>query len=459
MKITKLIKNFNPKLIIALTIIAVTWINFNITFWQSKKVIDHDVAFYYSYLPATFYYKDISQNFLKDTVNQNIENKYFAPPKTANGDYVFKSTIGMALSYFPFFTAAHFFAQTFNYEVNGYSEPYHFAIQFSSLIYFILGLIFLTKILQLYFPNNIVSATLFVITFGTNALYYLTVGGGMSHAVNFGLISCFIYYTIKWHQKVSLKRALLIGLIGGMVTLIRPINILVFLFFLLYNVKSFKGFSQKIKFFLKYKFRVLIIPITGFLIFLPQLFYWKFQTGSWFFNSYVGEHFFFNHPHVFYGLFSFRKGWLIYTPVMAFALIGIYTQYKAMKEFFYPVIFLVVIYVYVAFSWWCWWYGGSYGQRALIDIYPVLALPLAAILFNLQTASLNIKRVTYSLLTIFILLNLFQTMQAKWNTIHFDSMTKEAYLDAFLRLTKNPEREKFLKHPDIERARAGLEEY
>src|SRR6185436_10253555 len=118
-----------------------------------------------------------------------------------------------------------------------------------------------------------------------------------------------------------------------------------------------------------------MMAVLGILIFLPQLFYWKHQTGSWFFNSYLNEHFYFNNPHVFYGLFSFRKGWLVYTPIMFFALAGLYTLFKTMKEFFYPVLILFLLYIYVAFSWWCWWYGGSYGQRALIDIYPFLAVP------------------------------------------------------------------------------------
>ncbi len=428
-------------------------------FWNSEKVISHDVASYYSYLPSTFYYHDVSQNFLNDSVNKTIEAKYFWPSKSAEGNYVFKTTMGMGITYLPFFTAAHFFAKIFDYPVNGYSTPYHFAIQFSSLFYFVIGLLFLIKILQLYFSNSIVSLVIFCITFGTNTLFYLTVGGGMSHAVSFALIAAFIYYAIKWHKIPSVKYAVAIGLIGGLVTLIRPINILVFVLFFIYDIKSIKDIYPKIKFLLKNKFQLILMGILGALVFLPQLYYWHLQTGSWLYNSYVGENFYFGNPHIFYGLFSFRKGWLIYTPIMCFALLGIYNLYKNQREFFYPVLILFILYIYIAFSWWCWWYGGSFGQRALIDIYPLLAIPFAAFLTQLKNWNLFKKRITYSFLTLFILLNIFQTMQAKWNTIHFDSMTKEAYFDAFLRLTKNPEREKFLKHPDYDKARAGLEEY
>jgi len=452
-------KALKPKLIIVLTIISVTWVNFNITFWHTKHVIDHDVAFYYSYLPATFYYNDLSQNFLKDTVNGRIEGKYFGPPLAPNGNYVFKSTMGMSLTYFPFFVAAHYYAKIFDYKVNGYSEPYHFAIQFSSLFYFIFGLIFLIRILRLYFSDTVVTLTLLFITFGTNAFYYLTVGAGMSHAVNFGFISCFIYYSILWAKEPTFKNSLVIGLSGGLLTLIRPINILIFLFFFLYNVKSLNDFTQKFKLLFENKIKIFLIAVLGILIFIPQLIYWKHQTGSYFFHSYVGEKFFFANPHVFYGLFSFRKGWLLYTPIMMFSIIGLYYLYKQKKELFYPVLIFFLIYIYVTFSWWCWWYGGSYGQRPLIDIYPLLTIPFACFLVQLQNSILLKKRIVYSAMTLLLLLNIFQSMQAKWNTIHFDSMCKEAYFDAFLRLTKNPEREQYLKHPDIDKAKAGLEEY
>jgi hypothetical protein len=104
--------------------------------------------------------------------------------------------------------------------------------------------------------------------------------------------------------------------------------------------------------------------------------YWKYITGELFFNSYVGEQFYFNNSHVLKGLFGFRKGWLIYTPIMLFSILGIYFLRNQLKHFFASISITLFIYIFVIFSWWCWWYGGSFGQRAMIDIYPLLAIPL-----------------------------------------------------------------------------------
>lgn len=436
-----------------------TWVNFNITRWQKGNIINHDVNNYYSYLPAVFIEHDLSLSFLDDTLNKQQEARFYWPTKLPNGNKVIKGNMGMAITYLPFFTAAHMYCKLVNEPADGFSDPYHFAIQFSSLFYYLIGLLYLIRILKLYFNNRVIFITLLSITFGTNVIYYLTNGSGMAHPPDFGLIAAFIYYCIKWHKHQTFKFAIIIGLIGGLITLIRPINILVFLIFFLYNVNSIKDLNKKIKFFLGHYKQMLLVALCAFLIYLPQLLYLKWVTGNFFFNSYVGERFYFTHPHIMDGLFSFRKGWLIYTPIMIFSLIGFYYLHKTNKPFFTSLLIFTLLYLYLVFSWWCWWYGGSFGQRGLIDIYPILALPFAAFISKVELFK-GIKKLSIHLLMIlFILLNIFQTMQAKWNTIHYDSMTKEAYFDAFLRLTKNPEREKFLKHPDYDKAMQGIDEY
>jgi hypothetical protein len=188
---------------------------------------------------------------------------------------------------------------------------------------------------------------------------------------------------------------------------------------------------------------------------LPQLLYWHYATGHFFFNSYVEEGFYFSEPHVIKALFGFRKGWLIYTPIMLLSLIGIWLIYKTKKSYFYSILIFTSIYIYVAFSWWCWWYGGSYGQRVMIDIYPILALPLAAFLHWVSDLKKFPKKIWIIAISALTLLNLFQTTQAKFNIIHYDSMTFDSYVKAFGVMTNNNEIKKLLQKPDYENALKG----
>jgi hypothetical protein len=290
------ISAFNIKWLLLLVFISVNWVNINHNRWQSKNVILHDITNYYSYLPACFIEKDITLSFLKKEISPNKIYLY-TPNKTPNGNYVIKMSMGMAISYLPFFSIAHIFAKVFGYETTGFSEPYHFAILLSSLFYFLIGIYFLFKILEKYFTKAISLLTLFCICFATNVFYYLTIGAGLAHIVGFTLITMFLYYTIKWYQQPKYSLAVVLGLILGMATLVRPVNILIALFFLMYDIKSFSEASLKMKFLFSNFKQLFIMGIVFFLVVSPQLMYWKFVTGDYLFNSYVGEHFFFNNPH------------------------------------------------------------------------------------------------------------------------------------------------------------------
>ncbi|MBK9285944.1 MAG: hypothetical protein IPM51_16735 [Sphingobacteriaceae bacterium] len=431
----------------------ISWVNINHSRWQKNDVLDHDVGFYYSYLPAHFYFHDLSLNFIHKPEYKHYYKLFSYPHVTPQRNYVIKSTMGMSITYLPFFITGHYFAKLLGYPMTGYSTPYQIAIQFSSLFWLLVGLIYLYKSLIQFFSEKETGIAIFVFIFGTNVFYYTTIGAGMTHITDFGIASAFIYFCLQWHRSPTFKYALLIGLTIGLLTLIRPINIIFVLFFLLFSHSAKESIQLKLKRFWLHKEKLALIAFMGILVFLPQLLYWKKQTGHYFFNSYIGEPFYFANPEIINGLFSFRKGWLIYTPMLFFALGGFYVLYKNGKSLFYPILLITGIYIYVVFSWWCWWYGGSFGQRALIEIYPFLIFPFCMFISKMHAFQKGAKLISISLILFFLILNLFQSMQAKWNIIHFDSMTKEAYWDAFFRIEENPGREKYLDHPDYEKAR------
>ncbi|MBK6283998.1 MAG: hypothetical protein IPF54_16290 [Draconibacterium sp.] len=88
----------------------------------------------------------------------------------------------------------------------------------------------------------------------------------------------------------------------------------------------------------------------AFIVWIPQMMYWYSITGHFFVNSYPDEQFFWGNPHFIDGLFSYRKGWLLYTPVMIFALLGIPFLFKKLKEFSWSIlIFILLAYLYYRF--------------------------------------------------------------------------------------------------------------
>lgn len=427
-------------------------------FLSENKVIAWDVISYYAYLPATFIYHDLSLDFIDDYKG---EHKFIFWPETApNGGKVIKTSMGMSFLYMPFFFIGHLYAVNSEYDAGGYSVPYKFALQLSTLFYLIIGLLFLRKSLVRYFSEEVSALSIFLVFFATNLHFYSTHEATMSHAYSFSLIAIFVWLTIVWYEKPIVKNTIFIGLLSGLIVLVRPTNILVLLFFAFWDVKNTSDFKNRLILFTRKFGQVFLMALLAILVWLPQLLYWKMQTGSFFYFSYGDEQFFFNNPQIINGLFSYRKGWLLYTPIMFFALLGIFFLRNKLKAFFLPILIFTVLNIYVILSWWSWWYGGSFGLRAFIDSYALLIFPLAAIIaffFNKKKKMIKIMILVLSVL--FIGHGIFQTQQYYHGAIHWDSMTKDAYWDSFGRLRPSVKFKDLLKAPDYEKAKRGEKEY
>src|SRR5690606_24696291 len=107
----------------------------------------------------------------------------------------------------------------------------------SSLVYYVIGLIFLAKLLRLHFPGLVVSLTLLCHSFGTNVFYYLTTGAGSAYPVSFMLTVLFLYQIVSWYQMRNLAAAVQLGMLLGALWLVNCLNIMLVLVFLLYDVR------------------------------------------------------------------------------------------------------------------------------------------------------------------------------------------------------------------------------
>jgi hypothetical protein len=434
-------------------VIFILGVNNNQKKWESK-VIEWDSVSYYSYLPATFVQKDLKLRFINEANAYDYAlRSMYAPLKAPNGNYVIKGSMGMAVLYAPFFFIAHFIAPHTSFAADGFSSIYQFAVLMSGLFYFTIGLFYMRKTLLLFYSEKITSITLIALFFGTNLVCYTTLQAAMSHQYIFFLFALFIWFSIRWHREQRWKYSIILGLVFGMIILVRPVNVLFILFFLLYDVKNVADLKGRMQLLWRNSLGLLLAGVLAFLVFLPQLLYFKYVTGHYFFNSYIGEWFYFAHPHLAECLVGFRKGWLLYTPMMVFALAGLFFLKRNAKPFLVVSVLLTCLYFYILSSWWCWWYGGGFGWRAIIDLYPLLALPMAAFFAAVLYRKKWYSKTTTVFIVLFIILNLFQTIQFHYNIIHYDSMTAAAYVDSFGKLSGRNCDRSLLKSPDYEKAR------
>ena len=427
---------------------------------EPERVIAWDVVSYYSYLPAFFIEHDLTLSF---TEREHVGTYW--PETLADGGKVIKTSLGLSLMYCPFFLAAHAVAPMLGYPADGFSVPYAFALQFAGLFYAVLGLLVLRRLLRRHFADWVTAITLLIIGFCTNLYWYSLYEAPMSHAFSFCLFALFALLTELWYDRIhSVGSAtptwvcsLGIGLTLGLISLVRPTNALVGVYFLLYGFASCPSPKRegKSRFSIPYT-QFILMAVATLLVWLPQMAYWHTVTGHLFFYSYgSGERFFFGDPKILEGLFSFRKGWLVYTPVMLFALTGLVPLYRHHKEHFWGIVLFLAFDLYVVFSWWCWWYGGSCGMRALIESYALLAIPLAAWIEWVGSRKLVLRVFLLFLLAAVSALSAFHNVRYIYGSIHWDSMTKEAYFDSFFRSHPSDKFVSLLQEPDYEAARNG----
>lgn len=433
------------------------WVNFNIKRWKSLTVISYDVVSYYAYLPAVFIHNDISLDFIKTDGIDYAGKSQFWPNKLEDGSLVIKTTMGLSILYLPFFGIAHGIAYLFNFPMDGFSYPYHKYIHLSGVFYFFLGLFYLRRLLLKYYNDKAVGISIVLLVFGTTLFFYATHMSAVSHLYDFSLSTILIYLLDNFLEKPRYKNAFLIGLTFGLLVLIRPVNILFGLFFILYKVSYYNDLKERFILFKKYFLMFFLMALVSFLVQVPQMIYWKYFTGHYFFNSYVGEWFYFNDPKIIEVLFSYRKGWLVYTPIMLFTLFGFFVP--PIRQHRLSVLVFFLIFLYVISCWWCWWYGGCFGMRPMMDIYSVLAFPFTAFIAFVFEQKKALKTSLISLVTIAFLIGIHNYKKYRSGAIHWDSMTKEAFWDSFLRMDKSEEFPYLIKTPQYEKARLGEDEY
>ncbi|RYD56003.1 MAG: hypothetical protein EOP56_13790 [Sphingobacteriales bacterium] len=401
----------------------------------------YDRSGYHLYLPAAVIYNDLGRLTFFSKINYNYYPggqymwdwyEIFDQP---TGKRLNKYPIGVSVMELPFFIAAHTYAVIAkDYPTDGYSLPYQYGGIISNLFWVLVGLAYLRGYLKRHYNDTIIFITLLGIALGTNIYFYIVYEPCMSHTYSFCLFAATIYYAEEWYRSGRSFSLFMLAILIGLITIVRPVNILFAIVPLLWRVGNTLDMRQRLIFYY-HKWKSLVIAAIIFcLILFIQLSYWKYVTGKWIFYAYGKESFLWDEPRVLDGLFGFRKGWFIYSPIVFLAALGFIPLWKRDKKIVPAILVFFSGYIYVTFCWWSWWYGGGFGARCLIETLPVMAIPLAALLQSLWSAKLKAPIFLIGVLIfLFCALNIFQCYQARKNIIHHDRMTFRYYWRVFCR--------------------------
>ncbi len=421
-------------LIISMAIISIYRVS-NI----NEKEIAWDILGYYMPLPATFIHHDPLLNDIswlkKVNEEKDLTGTLYMVSSNDEGEPMYFFFFGTSFFYLPFFLIGHAIALIFGAVPDGFSPPYQYSLVYGAIIYTFIGLWFFRKVLLNFFSDKITAIILLVTIFSTNYINHLTLINLEPLTVIFMLISIILYYTIKWHKKQKLKYLIFIVSSLALIGLVKPSEVIIFLIPLLWSISSIETAKSKLILIFENRKQFIIAFLIALIIISPQVLYWYLKTGLPFYDTYKnpGVGLDFTHPHIYNVLFSFRKGWLVYTPIMIFFLLGFVFLYKKTKGVFLPTVTYFLVTFYIISSWSEWWYGAGFSIRPLIASYPILALGFGFLIEYIWTKNRFVKITFFIIIVLLTFLNQFQWWQYKQYIIHPFRTTKDSYMAVFLK--------------------------
>ena len=383
---------------------------------------------YYCYLPAAIIYQDFTYSFYKDNEN-NIKSFYqpiITPYKTKG---INKYYCGTSICLLPFFLIGILISIIAGTDVNGYTDTFLMLVSVAAIFYYLISIFLITKIAKFFsIPKRISFVGCLVVFFGTNYFHYTIQEPSMSHCYSFFAISLFLYLFVRLLENISLLNLLLLSMSLSLIILIRPVNIVIILFtpFFFENIKEYFIFLKKI--ISNYLLGLILFILTLLALVSVQFVFYYLQTGDFFILAYEGETFNFLRPEFFNVLFSYRKGLLLYVPI----LFGTVVFVLLMKNFWYKkTIFFITLFVflYITSSWWCWSYGGGLSIRPIVDILPVFVI-ISILLINELNA--RKKKLVLFFTIPFMFFNQLLAYQYSNYLIDIVNMDEEKYWDVFL---------------------------
>ena len=431
----KHIYRFAPGIIVGLFLLL--FIGFKSPERPWDRIIDGDGKGYYAYLPAIFIYHDLHFNFAAQYEYQYYQgnrNGTKSFRQNVGDDSVNKFFPGLAIIWLPFFFFGHLMAWLEIFPRDGYSLPYQYAIAFSAFLFLWLGARWLLKLLKGFGADDRLAAFIaLVVTLGTNLLYYVVVEPSMTHVYSFALITGFMYTTFNLFHDYKPKWFVRSLLLFTLIFLIRPTNGLVILLvpFLAGSKDTLRNKFIQVVSDKKTLWRGLVPAL---ILLMVPIVLWYLQTGSPLVYAYGEEKLNFFHPHMWDILFSFNRGWFIYTPIALITMIGLTGLFRTSGFRFYWLFAFILVFIYMSSCWWIWSYESKCGQRVFVDILGVVAL---LILFLYQRVDKTVWRKILSTgLIVLIGLNILQFYQhVKW-IFPLYNITGEIYKDSFFSFSR-----------------------
>jgi hypothetical protein len=290
-------------------------------------IAEVDVVGYYSYLRSLAFDRDL-----------DLENDFTlmgwpvrAKEKTVTGLTHNPWSVGPALLWAPALLAGHLYSLALNglgYPVplDGVSFVYDFFIVYASMIYGLIGLLFMYFFLRFFFDPLKSFLALAAYFYASPLVFYQFHEPTMSHTLTVFAASGFLYFWYRNWLKKELRDWLVLGLWAGLIALIRSQDIFIFLVPVAAETAWLWRRDRRID------PGPLLLLAVACLCFIPQMLAWKVLYNSYITVPAGAGYMRWTSPALLEMLFSTNHGLITYTPVIALCLAGLFLYRRQQPE-------------------------------------------------------------------------------------------------------------------------------
>jgi hypothetical protein len=384
-------------------------------FYTTQSVIGGDGVHYYASLRSLVLdgnvdLKNEYEHFYNEvsafTGNRKIDAIPDANPLT--GKIVNRYPIGNAIALAPFFAIGHVVSLILKslglpVTTDGYGAVHQLFTGLGSLLYGFFGLLIIyflgRKLYDSYsfdrFSYN--SATAFAGTLGiwlaTPLVYYMTMEPLMSHTTSMFFVTLFVFIWYTTRARPRLYHSIILGLLGGLICIIRYQDILFLLIPLVDTIASTQPYSGMQSLGRRPPLHPLksiaVFLIAAALVIALQLYANFVLYGSFFTTGYAGETFpYWARPKLLFTLFSPQGGLLLWSPILILAIVGLFFF---LRQQVVPgaVLLLALVSEWYLISAWSYPHGGdSFGNRMLLSATVIFAIGLMQFLHTFERQKL-----------------------------------------------------------------------
>ena len=288
--------------------------------------------------------------------------------RTPRGLVPDKYPVGVAVVETPGFLAGHVVALALGEPADGVSPPYQLAITIWLQLVCIAGAWALyLALLRLGVRDTIAALTVVSVLLATNVVHYIA-SPTMSHGPGFALLCFAVLATLLARDDASVRAMALAGALLGLAAVVRPTNLALAPFFLVYLGPMLKRARLAWPFAAAF-----VLPV------LLQVLLMSLVWGELRLNGYTDETFSAGFRGIAGTLVSARHGLFPYHPWYALAL-GVSvaaTRRATTRATAIGALLSFVLLTIANGTWSTWWFGDSFGNRAFIEIIPALAVVIA----------------------------------------------------------------------------------